>query len=146
MIWFDIFNTRETALLIWVAVIVPFVLWSSAGRKILGGLFRMAAGATALHKFLLLAFCWVVLELGILRTAGLWSMSNLKATLLWMLVVPLVSTWRILQITKMESYFLPALRDTFALTILVEFVIDFYPLALWAELFLLPVAMIATLL
>lgn len=144
MDWFDIFNTRETALLIWLAFVTPIALWFPIPRGILGGLFKTFARATALHQYLLITLIWVALEVWLLAMVGLWSVADIKATILWAFAVPMLATWRLLRFREKETFVLKALRDTFALTILVEFVVDFYPLALWAEFLLVPIAVALT--
>jgi hypothetical protein len=140
MDWFDIFNTRETALLIWLVLLSPVALWFSTTRGILFGLFKTFMRATALHQYLLITLVWVALEVWILEAAGLWSLAHLKGTIIWVLAVPMVTTWRMFQRPEKERFVFNALRDTFALTVLVEFVVDFYPLALWVEFLLMPIA------
>ncbi len=144
MNWFDIFNTRETALLVWLSLLTPPALWFAPTRRSLIGIFEVFIRATALHQYLLITLIWVALEIWLLQMFDLWSVAEIKGTGLWLFAVPMVSTWRLLELHEKERFVLKALRDTFALTVLVEFVIDFYPLALWAEFFLMPIAVALT--
>ena len=146
MNWFDIFNTREIALFAWSALLLTILLSKAAARRALASLLMTFIRAKALHQYGAITLLWVAFEILILQWAGLWSLDHLKATTFWVLAVPMAATWRIHQLSQKEDYFVAALRDTFALTVLVEFLVDFYPFPLWAELLIVPTAFGLTLL
>jgi hypothetical protein len=146
MNWFDIFNTRETALFVWSALFLAVLLWKAGTRRALTSLLMTLARAKALHQYWAITLLWITCEVLVLQWAGLWSLDHLKATIFWALAVPMTATWRIHQLSQKEKYFVAALRDTFALTVLVEFLVDFYPFPLWAELLIVPLAFGVTLL
>lgn len=146
MNWFDIFNTRETALFVWSALFLAVLLWKAGTRRALTSLLMTLVRAKALHQYWAITLLWITCEVLVLQWAGLWSLDHLKATIFWAMAVPMTATWRIHQLSQKEKYFVAALRDTFALTVLVEFLVGFYPFPLWAELLIVPLAFGLTLL
>lgn len=140
MNWFEIFNTRETALFAWSALFLALLLWKAGTRRAVAILLMTLVRAKALHQYWAITLLWIACEVLVLQWAGLWSLDHLKATIFWALAVPMTATWRIHQLSQKEKYFVPALRDTFALTVLVEFLVDFYPFPIWAELLIVPIA------
>jgi hypothetical protein len=85
------------------------------------------------------------LILGLARI-GVWNASDhLKDSIAWTLTVALVMFFNISEVSK-EGFFRKKVKEAFAFTILLEFIIGFYTFSLPVELVLMPILMILVLL
>lgn len=73
-----------------------------------------------------------------LRTAELWNIDNLKATVLWGLTAAFAMVFGVGSITDDERYFQKAVRDGFKVSVVLEFIVNFYVLSFPLELLLVP--------
>lgn len=132
----DIFNNREIAILLWIAVIVGVLLAKKSGRESLWDLLK----ATFQYKLVIVYLCMVVYLTSIiyfLFRVEFWDISQLKNTIIWLLTVAFVS---LLDINKTDksNFFRNTVGDVFRFTTVSEFIIHFYTFDLVVEILLIP--------
>jgi len=138
-VWTDIqaiFNNRELALLLWIAVIVLAVLLSKL-RKSLVPIIKILTSKMFLIIFSLIgAYLFGIILL--FKYLAIWQNSNLKDILFWLFTVGLILVFKIND-AKSNAYFKGILFSAIKWTILLEFVVNLYSFSLFAEIMILPV-------
>ena len=134
-------DNREIAILIWIAGLLALVLSKPKLRKPFGGVIRVLFD----RKLLI---CWIA-EIGYIAAIafslwgwGLWSLDNLKATIIWFFTAAVVMTVRIGSDDPQRSHLRKAVRDGFAATVLAEFLVNLYVFPIVVELVILPVMVV----
>lgn len=61
-----------------------------------------------------------------LYSVGLWNTGNLKVTFLWSLTAGLAMVFDVGSIADDERYFQKAVRDGFKISVVLEFIINFW--------------------
>lgn len=137
----DVLNTREQASLIWLAIIA---IWLTT-KKI--DLWVMVAGLArvffvpVIMRSIALMVVYIALCVWLLAQLDLWTLANLKTTILWSLTFALVLMMDVRRFSEDASRSLTGqLKELFGATILIQFLAEFYTFALWIELMLVPVA------
>lgn len=132
---FDIFSTREIALIIWFLLFLFFVSRTKDVRYsiVIKALFKrklILTFSTLLIYILLIVF--------ILSYIGFWDRSLLKDTVSWLLFT---GTVLFINNNKAENinYFSKLIKDNIKITAIWEFLFNFYTLSLFWELILIPV-------
>jgi len=138
-VWTDIqaiFNNREIALLLWLAVIVLAVLLSKL-RKSLVPIVKILTSKMFLIIFSLIgAYLFGIILL--LKNLEVWQTSNLKDVLFWLFTVGLILVFKINN-AKSNAYFIGIFLSAIKWTIILEFVVNLYSFSLLAEILILPV-------
>ncbi|MFN3757996.1 MAG: hypothetical protein ACK4SF_02175 [Algoriphagus aquaeductus] len=137
--WADIqaiFNNREIALLLWIAVIVLAVLLSKL-RKSLFPIIQILTKRLFLIIFSLIgAYLFGIIIL--FKNLEVWQNSNLKDVLFWLFTVGLILVFKIND-AKSNSYFISIFLSAIKWTIVLEFVVNLYSFSLFTEIIILPV-------
>jgi hypothetical protein len=137
--WTDIqaiFNNREIALLLWIALIVMAVLLSKL-RKSLVPIFKILTGKMFLIIFSLIgAYLYGIILL--LKNLEVWQSSNLKDVLFWLFSVGLILVFKINE-AKSNAYFKGIFLSAIKWTIVLEFIVNLYSFSLLTEIIILPV-------
>tara|TARA_R110000823_G_C15946378_1_gene501031 strand:+ start:3842 stop:4708 length:867 start_codon:yes stop_codon:yes gene_type:complete len=138
-VWSDIqaiFNNREIALILWLAVIVLAVLLSKL-RKSLVPIVKILASKMFLIIFSLIgAYLFGIILL--LKNLEVWQTSNLKDVLFWLFTVGLILVFKIND-AKSNAYFKGIFLSAIKWTIILEFVVNLYSFSLFTEIVILPV-------
>lgn len=135
----DIFNNRELALAFWITVAIAFAASRHETRHSFREVWRAFSRRQILIPLSLMA-AYVILVVVALHAIGLWHVGQLKNTILWTMTVAVFAFFRIPKIAADEHYFRNAIKDNFKIVAVLEFVVAFYTLPIWAELVLVPVA------
>jgi hypothetical protein len=129
-------NTRETALVAWLAV---FLLWALAKREVRGSFGQVlktiltskwvggVIGATAVYA---------VLTIVLLRYVGYWENEMAKTAALWFFGIAMVAIFRTNR--THARYFRRLVLDNLALAAVVEYVVNLHTFPLLVELVLVP--------
>ena len=137
--WADIqaiFNNREIALLLWIAVIVLAVLLSKL-RKSLVPIIQILTKRMFLIIFSLIgAYLFGIIIL--FKNLEVWQNSNLKDVLFWLFTVGLILVFKIND-AKSNAYFKGIFLSAIKWTIVLEFVVNLYIFSLFTEIIILPV-------
>jgi len=138
IVWTDIqaiFNNREIALLLWLAVIVLAVLLSKL-RKSLVPIVKILTSKMFLIIFSLIgAYLFGIILL--LKNLEVWQTSNLKDVLFWLFTVGLILVFKIND-AKSSAYFKGIFLSAVKWTIILEFVVNLYSFSLFTEIVILP--------
>ena len=139
IVWTDIqaiFNNREIALLLWVAVSVLAVLLSKL-RKSLVPIVKILTSKMFLIIFSLIgAYLFGIILL--LKNLEIWQTSNLKDVLFWLFTVGLILVFKIND-AKSNAYFKGIFLSAIKWTIILEFVVNLYSFSLFTEIVILRV-------
>ena len=135
----EILNNREIAIGIWLLVVIGWGAWSASIRDAFGKVVLAFCSRKILIPFGL-AVAYIVVVVVALSMAGLWSWGQLKNTILWSISVAAVALFRVPGIAEDEHYFRHAVRDSFKIIAVLEFVIGFYSFSLWIEILIVPIA------
>jgi hypothetical protein len=131
-----IFNNREIALLLWIALIVLAVLLSKL-RKSLVPIFKILTSKMFLIVFSLIgAYLYGIILL--LQNLEVWQSSNLKDVLFWPFSVGLILVFKINE-AKSNAYFKGIFLSAIKWTIVLEFIVKLYSFSLLTEIIILPV-------
>ncbi len=134
---FNIFSTREIALFIWLSFFLIFVCRTKDGRQSIIEIIK-----TFFAKELILPYCsillYMLLIVFLLSRIGLWEISLLKDTCIWVLFSGIIL---FMNTNKAENinYFSKIVKDNIKVVAIWEFVFNFYTLSLIWELVLIPV-------
>lgn len=139
-------NNREIASLIWIAAFLGYVFLKDRDghtADAFKGLLR-AFFAPKIIVVLLWAFLWIILCVQALDYVGIWEMSNLKTTLLWVLTFACVTLFDVNRVSEDATYFRKTVKDTIGATVIVTFIAEAYSFPLIVELILIPVLAVMT--
>lgn len=132
-----LFNNREVASGLWLAVFLIWALSHDAVRGSLRNLLTAALKWKILFFFGLMALYTGVVVLG-LNAIGFWTQDLAKDTILWFLFSGLVFSFELVTEGGEKGIFKPVLRGSVRIIILIEFLIGAYTFALPVELILVP--------
>jgi len=136
--YLNLFNNREKAMAVWLAVGLVWMFLSGRTRPALQQLLR----SFFQWKILLIVLAmllYVGLEIFCLRSVGFWDTSLLKDTILWTLGVAFVLLVNSGTPTQDEHYFRKVLLDNVKMVALLEFIVNLYTFNFWVEIILVPV-------
>lgn len=133
----DILNSREWAILIWLAAAIIALVAMPSMRSSLCGVvrsfFQWKLQASIIGASLWSAGCvWVLWRL------GLWTGDNLKTTIVWGLTFMIVTLFDVGASKDAVKSLRSLARQVVTFTVVVGFIAEFYMLPLIAELLLVP--------
>ncbi|MBE3573528.1 MAG: hypothetical protein IMW95_11385 [Moorella humiferrea] len=132
------FNNREIATAFWVIVFLVFSLRKADIRKSFVAVLR----AFCQFKILLSVFLMVFYTLAVVKllaAIGLWKVSLLKDTIVWLCVNAMAMMIRFITSDDAENIFQKVLTDSFKSVIVLEFLVNTYTFSLPTELVLVPI-------
>lgn len=136
----DSINARESATLAWLGVGLIAVLLYPTARRAFFALIKTLFSPVLLRINLLMSL-WAAGSVWILSHVGLWTLANLKTTLVWWLTFAFVS---FMDLQKKwddpKVAVLGQVRELLAATVIITFVAETYTFSFWVELLLLPIA------
>jgi len=142
-----IFNTREIASAIWLAVFAIWALSKPDIRKSVWAVVKAFFHVKILVPILLIAL-YTAGAASLLNAFGLWDMALLKDTILWFFMSALSIMMRLLTSRRPKHALREVVADSLKVIILFEFLVNTYTFPLIGELLLLPVlallAMVST--
>lgn len=137
----DLFNSREIAAAIWLAVGLVWMLFYGRTRHVLQQLLRSFFQWEIL-VIVLVMLSYVGLEVFGLYRVGFWDTSLLKDTVLWTLGVAFVRVLKSSPTMQDEHYFRDMLLRNLGVAVFLEFILNLYVFNLWIELVLPPAALV----
>ena len=132
-------SNREIALIIWFLIFAVWAIRIEGARRQLWNIVKILTSGS-IAKVIAAMFVYVVCQVLVLGSLGLWDVSQMKNTIVWAFSVGLLTTFRVNDLAKEEGYFINAVKDNFKIIAAIEFVINFHALNLVAELILIPVS------
>ncbi|PLX39573.1 MAG: hypothetical protein C0606_03480 [Hyphomicrobiales bacterium] len=144
----DVFSHREIAIALWLVAGLLFVNFNADVRSAFIGVLRAVFAPKLLFLFAAFAV-WVGFLSFFLAWFGLWTISELKATVLWYLFSGLALLARSIEHRGRSdksqpdtSFFRSIIFDNFRVTVVVEFVGAAYSFSLFAELLFVPLIVV----
>lgn len=138
----DLFNNRETSIVIWVVLLVVWGSRYSSVRKIFYDLIKVFGKRLILTMFGLMAAYIGLLIYG-LYEVGLWDTGQLKNTVIWSVSIAAVYLVRSNKIADDPNFYRNAIKDNLKLVVVLEFIIAFYTFDLWVEFLIVPLVVVA---
>lgn len=139
---FNIFSTREIALIIWLFIFLIFV---SRTKEVRGSIVEVIKAF--FNRKLFLAFSTLLVHvlfvISLLFYLGFWDISLLKDTIIWLLFSGFILFIRMNK-AKDVNYFLELIKDNIKIIIVWEFMFNFYTLSLVGELVFIPLISLLT--
>lgn len=133
----EAFNNREIAIGVWIILGLQFCIFRADLRSSLWSIAKTLFTPKLLLFFGIVALNMVVL-CGLLAEVGLWSKSQVPATVLWFVMGGCVFAGRALQSTEDDQYFRNLFRGSFRLGGIFEFIVVAYTFSFVTELVLVP--------
>ncbi|AHB42016.1 hypothetical protein RAAC3_TM7C00001G0150 [Candidatus Saccharibacteria bacterium RAAC3_TM7_1] len=132
-----LFNSREIAVGLWLAVLIIFVASKKAVRSSFGAVLKTFFTPKIIIP-LLLSFTPSVLVVWLLAYLNLWDLSVLKETIYWVIGTGIIMFGKFDGVKDLKSLYRQTAKETLALVVVLEFIIWLYVFPLWAELLLVP--------
>lgn len=133
----DVFNNREIATAIWFLAFIIFMLIYKNIRKSLLNVVKALFKA----KILIWLFLMIAYSVGIviiLYLLGLWDISFLKNSIVWLCFSGIVMNFNSVTSIKEESLFKNIIISNIKIVMILEFVANSYTLSLMGELIMIP--------
>ncbi len=132
----DIFNNREIAIGIWFVILI---LWGLSNPPIKKSMLQVVSAFFNIKIQIPLSLMTIYIGFLVygLHELGLWTMTQLKNTIMWSGSVAAMSLFRMNDIVNDHSYFRTAIKDSFKIIVVIEFVIAFYTFPFWVEFILM---------
>ncbi|MBU3878270.1 hypothetical protein HGO97_020930 [Faecalicatena sp. AGMB00832] len=134
----NIFNNREIAISIWVALAVIISIFIKPVKQFLNSVIPILF----CHKFVVFYVVFLFhlcLMTYFLYAIGFWSISLLKDTIFWVLFIELPLFVKTIEKAKDNHFFTKLIKDNLAIAVIIEFVINFWTFGLIAEIIIVPV-------
>jgi hypothetical protein len=133
----DSIDTRDLATAIWLGVLLVWGLVKPAIREAMGGVIA-AATAPAIATFLGLAIAYLVVVTATLQSAELWTLKQLKITVLWFVVAGVPALMSIPEISRNPELLRATVAKNFKLSLLLDFFVNLFKLPFLLELVFVP--------
>jgi len=129
-------NNREISITIWILV---FIIWGITQHKIRHSFSSLVKSffAWTLTISYVVMFFYIAIMLLVLNFLGIWQVSHIVITILWILSVAFVMLFNTPQIRD-TSFFRNTIKDNLKILIILEFIINLYVFSIWIELLLFP--------
>ncbi|MGO4129537.1 hypothetical protein AB4Z01_34435 [Inquilinus sp. YAF38] len=131
------FSNREIAGYIWLALFLGATALNRGVRAAFIDLLRMFFKPLILIPLGLAGVyisAWVV----VFAYVGIWTTTNLKTTILWALSFAFATMFDINRVSEDRTFFTKAVREAFAITGVLTFMVEFYSFSLPVELIAVP--------
>lgn len=130
-------NNRELAIAIWIIIAI---IWCVSQSKIRKSLFQVikAFFAWKLTASYLLMFAYITVIVLVLKGVGIWNISHLPLTCLWVLCVAFVMLFGFSKAND-QDFFKKSIKDNIKGLVFLEFLVNLYVFDIWVELILVPV-------
>jgi hypothetical protein len=128
-------NNREWALVIWLAAFIIFALFIPASRRSVPGLLKIFFGHRIFVPFTLMV-TYSAGVIALLVSLGVWDATLVTPTIVWFLTTALVNFLRLPRAMREPGYFRKLATDAITAPVIVQFLVDMYPLSLMGEVFL----------
>lgn len=141
----NIFNNREIAIGIWVALAVIISIFTKPGKQLLKSVIPILFCRKFIVFYVVFLF-YLFLVTYFLYVIGFWSIDLLKDTIFWVLFVELPLFVKTIEKAKDNHFFTKIIKDNLAVAAIIEFVINFWTFSLITEIIIVPVTVLIGLL
>jgi hypothetical protein len=129
-------DNREKALLFWGATLIAVGLKTRIGRDFIRGTLGIARGSLSMLLACYASYVAVIVTL--LAWPGLWTTDSAAATAFWFAGPAMVMFLKANDALTNPHYLRDLVRRVLWFLLGVEFVVNFFPFPLWAEILLVP--------
>jgi hypothetical protein len=136
-------NTRETALAVWLAMLLAVGLLKPDARRGIAGLLRLFATSGLLGGLIAGAASYLGVAVFSLDRLGYWSWSMTSAAVFWFLFFGLVAMFDTRNVDA--GYYRRLLTRNLGAAVAIEFIVNIHTFPLPVELVLVPAALIVVL-
>lgn len=137
-------NTRETAVAVSLIILATFVVVAKSTRPSAIRVLRAFVKPVLLVP-LALAALYAAAEILLLHLAGLWSVANLKTTILWLVTFAFVTMFELATAKNRGAGLAKITRDVVSVTAVLVFITELHTFPLIVELIALPVVTVIAL-
>lgn len=141
--YFDLFNPREKAILMWIAVFLIFCVTQKKVRVSLIDILKTLLTPPIL-KILVEMFLYVSFMIWVFYQSNFWDFTMAKDSLIWFCTSAIVLLFDANNASKNEHYFRKLVYDNLKLVLVLEFIINFYTFSFWIEMILIPLLFLFT--
>jgi hypothetical protein len=131
-------NNREWALLFWLGAFIVFILSKQPVRKAVVDLLIILFSFQIISHILIVAIYATISVWG-LWYLKIWDKTMLKDTILWFFIVPLPLLFNSHNAKEEQKYFRKILFDNLKLTVILEYIVNFYVFNILIELLIVPI-------
>jgi len=130
-------NNRQVAIAIWIIIAI---IWCVSQSKIRKALFQVLKTffAWKLTVSYLLMFAYIAVIVLVLNGIGVWKVSHLPLTFLWVLCVGFVMLFGFSKAND-QQFFKKGIKDNIKGLVFLEFIVNLYVFSIWVELILVPI-------
>ncbi|MBT4482075.1 MAG: hypothetical protein HOC71_00180 [Candidatus Latescibacteria bacterium] len=135
--FFSALNNRELAIAIWISIAI---ILGISHPKIRRSLFQSikAFFAWKLSVSYTLMFAYITVIVLVMNGIGMWKISQLPLTLLWVVCVAFVMLFGFSKAND-QHFFKKSITDNIKGLMFLEFLVNLYVFSIWVELILVPV-------
>ena len=135
----NIFNNREIAIGIWVMLVAIISIFTKPVKKFLKSVFPIlfCRKFVVFYIVFLLHLCLVTY---FLYAVGFWSVALLKDTIFWVLCVELPLFVKTIEKAKDNHFFVKLIKDNITISVIIEFVFNFWTFNLFTEILIVPIS------
>ena len=137
-------DSRELASLLWLGAATAWALSRKQFRSSFGGVLR-AFFNPLIFLPLSMMFGYIGLEVWVGSKLSIWRLDLLKPTVLWALGSAAVLFFKSSEAAREPGFFRKTVRETVAVSVFVEFFMNLKVMSLVAELLLIPIVVIFSL-
>jgi hypothetical protein len=131
-------NTRETALLVWLAIFALFMATKPDVRRSVASVFKTLLGSVFLTVMIASAAAWATGAVLLLRWLGDWQLAMAKVAVAWFIGSALIAVFYTDSVDS--HYFRRLVVRNVAIAAIVEFVVNLHTFPLPIELVFVPLA------
>lgn len=135
------FNSREQALIIWIAIFFVLILSKKEIRTSFLGIFKILLHRTFLFVFSAL-FLYLALVIFIFSKIGIWSTTLVPETIFWFFGSALVLLFGVNNATHNSQFFKKIVLDNLKIILVIIFIVNIYTYHLVIEMIILPITLL----
>jgi len=130
-------DNRELAILFWFSIFMAWCLSKPNIREGIKPLIKVLLSRPIFTTILLLVI-HTYLATRLFMRMGIWTISEFKISFIWLILAAIPSMPKILKFSDNPTLIKQQLKNTFKMTLIITFYINFFKLPLLGELILIP--------
>jgi len=131
-------NNREYAVIIYTLILFLFFFTKRNIRELLFEMLRLFMHRKILYP-LMMAAGWVMVCITVLNNLGIWSINNLKTTIVWSITFAFASLFEIKKVEEEKYFFKKQVKNTLSITVILIFIMELQTFSFISEMIILPI-------
>ncbi|WP_339898069.1 hypothetical protein [uncultured Gilvimarinus sp.] len=141
----QLFSNREIAVSVWILIFFSLAFTKKEVRSSAKAVVLGFCNSKILSLFILMgAYTYFIVDF--LSGVGIWSLDQLKNTILWFVFVASTELFKANKIHSEDGYFRGSIKGHFKLLTVFEFIVAFHCFSLIAEIIIVPVTSVLVML